>query len=85
MSRGGGVYGAFHKGMGAALAGESLEDCPYRDKRKANGRLTFSRAFINAWRDGFEHAKKNREQALITQQYKCHPGCVCGWKRGERP
>jgi ribosome modulation factor len=44
--------GAKRKGQEAALAGLSEQACPYEDKRKDSGRLTWSRAFINAWRDG---------------------------------
>jgi len=58
--------GAYRKGLAAHVAGEPLSACPYRDKRKWNGKLSWSRAFINAWCDGWEHAKSNREDALIT-------------------
>ncbi len=30
--------------------------CPYRDKRKLDGRLTWSRAFATAWCEGFHAA-----------------------------
>lgn len=69
------LRGAFLKGLDARLRGETLADCPYEDKRKPSGRLSWSRAFINAWRDGWEHADKDRDQALITAQYGRPKGC----------
>lgn len=47
------MRGAYLKGAKAAEAGETLAKCPYDDKRKADGRLSWSRAFIAAWRDGW--------------------------------
>jgi hypothetical protein len=46
-----------------------MEDCPYEDKRKPSGKLSWSRAFINAWSDGLHDALRDREQALITLSY----------------
>jgi hypothetical protein len=63
------MRGAFLKGCAAHLAGEPIANCPYSDKRKANGRLTWSRAYISAWRDGWEYAAKYRDDALITMKY----------------
>lgn len=54
---------AEQKGREAALAGLAEADCPYRDKRKADGRLTFSRAFINAWRDGFRSVRSSKQES----------------------
>lgn len=48
---------AYRKGWDAAHAGESLESCPYRDKRKYDGRLTFSRAWRERWRSGWKAGK----------------------------
>jgi hypothetical protein len=48
------LRGAYRKGCVAATAGEPLSACPYEDRRKASGRLTWSRAFISAWRDGWQ-------------------------------
>lgn len=45
--------GAYRKGWEASAAGQPYTACPYRDKRKWNGRLTWSRAFIAAWQDGW--------------------------------
>lgn len=52
------MRGAFKKGMAAHDAGDPIEACPYRDKRKQDGRLTWSRAFISAWEDGWRYASK---------------------------
>jgi ribosome modulation factor len=48
---------AKEKGAWAARIGQTEADCPYPDKRKDDGRLTFSRAFRNAWAQGFREAK----------------------------
>lgn len=57
---------ARRKGAEAFVAGRSEMDCPYRDTRKADGRLTFSRAWRTAWLYGFREAKrKSLENALI--------------------
>ena len=63
------LYGAYLKGLEACLAGNQLVDCPYEDKRKPSGKLSWSRAFINAWHAGWWDAKREREQALITLAY----------------
>lgn len=47
------MRGAYLKGRRAWAEGLRIEACPYRDKRKDCGRLTWSRAFIRAWEDGF--------------------------------
>ena len=50
------LVGAWHKGRAAAIAGSTLDDCPYPDRRAGeHGQIvTFSRAFRKWWRDGFE-------------------------------
>lgn len=55
------LRGAFCKGERAAETGATIGDCPYRDKRKHDGRLTWSRAYQTAWRDGFCHVAHNPE------------------------
>ena len=60
------MRGVYAKGWAAAEAGQTLADCPYQDKRKDCGRLTWSRAFIACWCDGFEAYK----QHLITSYYQ---------------
>ena len=51
---------AYCKGHGAALAGLSRGDCPYIDRRKSCGRITWSRGFIAAWRDGYDAGELDR-------------------------
>lgn len=60
------MRGAFLKGAAAHMGGEDIGACPYADKRKPSGRLSWSRAFQNAWRDGWEYARADREDALGT-------------------
>jgi len=60
--------GAYLKGVAARVAGEDQSACPYEDRRKPSGRLSWSRSFISAWRDGWEYGA-DREQALITLKY----------------
>lgn len=72
MKRRTALDGAYLKGVHARLAGEPLEACPYQDKRKDCGRLTWSRAFRTAWCDGWKYADLDREQALITVAYAEH-------------
>jgi ribosome modulation factor len=57
--------GAYLKGINARLLGDGRDACPYQDKRKWNGKLTWSRAFQNAWYEGWRFADKNREQAML--------------------
>lgn len=60
------MRGAFIKGVSAFFSGANESECPYDDIRKPSGKLSWSRAFINSWLDGFEYAKNNRDDALIT-------------------
>lgn len=55
------LRGAFERGERDMKVGGSLDDCPYADSRKANGQITWSRAFRAAWRDGFLYAAAHRE------------------------
>ena len=48
------MLGSFKKGIIAHREGQPIESCPYDDKRKPSGRLSWSRSFIAAWRDGWE-------------------------------
>lgn len=52
------LQGAFRRGMRAHLAGLPFSACPYYDRRKADGRLTWSRAFVAAWEDGHRWAER---------------------------
>ena len=54
------LQGAYRKGHAAGAAGEDISACPYSDKRKLCGRLTWSRAFNRAWEDGWNAALKER-------------------------
>ena len=53
------LIGAYYKGW---LAGQSALrcSCPYMDHRKADGRLTFSRAFRRAWFQGNDDAARGK-------------------------
>ena len=62
------MRGAYLKGAKAAENRQPLSACPYKDKRKACGRLTWSRAFQAAWRDGWNDWKA--QQDPITQYYE---------------
>jgi len=48
--------GAYRKGYAVGESGtpKKIASCPYGDKRKPSGRLSWSRSFIKAWWDGFE-------------------------------
>ena len=50
--------GAYKKGVAAHARGEPGEACPYLDKRKPSGRLSWSRSFILAWEAGWVDAKR---------------------------
>lgn len=54
------ILGAFKKGIVAHQQGQSIEACPYGDLRNLKGRLSWSRSFINAWRDGWRWSAKGR-------------------------
>lgn len=41
------------KGVAARAAGLGPDTCPYRDIRKADGRLTFGRYWRNLWFEGY--------------------------------
>jgi ribosome modulation factor len=63
------LRGAYAKGYRAAEAGSLISSCPYEDKRKPSGRLTWSRSFIAAWRDGFAAGDDARKSQHITDYY----------------
>ena len=60
---------AFLQGVDAQLEGNDLNACPYQDNRKPSGRVSWSRAFQNAWRDGWEYARIDRDDALVSLEY----------------
>lgn len=45
------------KGRKAKRDGVPPEDCPYKDVRKLDGRLTFSRHWRKCWFEGYEGKK----------------------------
>jgi hypothetical protein len=53
------MRGSYMKGRAAFKDGKTLADCPYEDKRKPNGRLSWSRAFITAWCDGWRDEQRD--------------------------
>ncbi|MDH0959086.1 hypothetical protein EGJ86_19295 [Pseudomonas sp. o96-267] len=57
------LQGAFKKGVLAFLDGKPVSDCPYRDKRKDDGRLSWSRSYITAWHSGYQHCQRQQEAA----------------------
>jgi len=57
---------ATKKGREAALAGLGENACPYKDKRQDSGRLTFSRAWRNAWLDGYRRALAEVPNAKVS-------------------
>jgi ribosome modulation factor len=61
------LRGAYKKGYAAGVSGRDETTCPYGDIRKANGRLTWSRGFRAAWKDGWAEGRKYR---IITAYYK---------------
>ena len=63
------MRGTYKKGYAAGLAGDP-QISPYTDKRKANGRLTWSRAFDCCWHDGWKAGNEQRKQDAITDFYK---------------
>lgn len=50
------VEGARVKGALARRAGKPERACPYGDERTHTGSVTFSRAFLRAWLDGWRTA-----------------------------
>ncbi len=62
------LQGAYKKGVLALIGGFALSDCPYKDKRKDDGRLSWSRSYIAAWRDGFRDAERLRGNSLDSTQ-----------------
>ncbi|EKY4113700.1 TPA: hypothetical protein ACGW3M_000960 [Pseudomonas aeruginosa] len=53
------MQGVYRKGVLAFLAGQDISACPYEDKRKDDGRLSWSRSYITAWRDGYRDAERH--------------------------
>ena len=53
---------AWRKGFACALDGGSRSECPYEDRRNDLGHVTFSRAYIHAWNEGFDDGRKQALQ-----------------------
>lgn len=68
------MRGAYLKGRKACENGMSIDDCPYKDKRKPSGGLSWSRAFIRAWEDGF------RDE--VSEKMKLHESPTQGHGNG---
>ncbi len=82
------LRGAYLKGVAAFAEGKAQDDCPYEDKRKPSGRLSWSRAFIGAWRDGYQDASQwtasvDDTQAVILYLLNALPAAnrqeMIGW------
>lgn len=59
--------GAERKGREAFRAGKPRSACPYEDKRGHwHNMITWSRAFITAWNDGWDEAKREAQDILET-------------------
>lgn len=59
------MVGAMRKGIAARAAGALRSTNPYRDKRKLDGRLTWSRAYRKAWFDGYDGALTDIDRAAL--------------------
>ena len=60
------LQGAFKRGFKAAQDHINPKECPYKDKRNSPGKLTWSRAFISAWHDGYDWFYKE----LISEYFQ---------------
>ncbi len=60
------THAAYVKGRLAAQNGGSEADCPYPDYRQKSGKLTWSRAYRNAWTNGYrdemQRSKRRRDR-----------------------
>jgi hypothetical protein len=61
------IFSAFKKGIAANQSGLPLTSCPYRDKRKPDQRLTWSRAFVSAWANGWRWSDQQRGKPQADQ------------------
>jgi len=52
------LEGAKRKGAMACKTGFNRRSCPYEDHRTYRGAVTFSRAFIKAWLEGWDETNK---------------------------
>ncbi|KAB2319009.1 hypothetical protein F8A86_11690 [Betaproteobacteria bacterium SCN1] len=70
--------GARLKGAEAARSGLPVQTCPYRDKRTDSGRLSWSRAFRNAWLEG--HRKVSQLDLFGEMKTDCSANAATGRK-----
>jgi hypothetical protein len=56
--------GAERKGAEAFKAGQPESANPYDDVRDRRGSVTWSRAFMRAWHDGYHKAKAKAQRAM---------------------
>jgi len=56
------MRGAFMKGRAAFCAGIPIHECPYGDKRKPGGQISWSRAFRRAWQEGWHHEQNEQQK-----------------------
>jgi len=70
------LIGAYKKGVVACdrlyETGKD-QDCPYEDKRKDGGQLTWSRSFIRAWEDGFQDREKELVSVMLAGKKSTPP------------
>lgn len=57
--------GVYRKGVRAFEEGVPICECPYEDKRARYGKfVTFSRAYIHLWREGWQAADADSEERV---------------------
>jgi ribosome modulation factor len=90
------LRGAYIKGYQAAIRGDDSGSCPYADKRKYSGGLTWSRSFISAWDDGYRAGvvskipnflgrimiQHNLNATQVARILGCTPSTVRRWRCG---
>jgi hypothetical protein len=76
------LRGAYTKGWRAAKGGQPRTACPYVDKRKVDGRLTWGRAFRSAWIDAWTTANALASPAPLTAAGQAHHGPQLGGAHG---
>jgi ribosome modulation factor len=54
--------GAYMKGYRAGVDGQPESACPYEDRRKPSGLLSWSRAYIRVWHEGWRDALTRQPQ-----------------------
>lgn len=59
------LLGAMRKGIKAKADGQPRSSCPYEDKRKLDGRLTWGRAFRKAWFDGYDDTLTDTDRRAL--------------------